>query len=147
MLEERSEALICTTSFLFSLQHSSQKIKDEKGNILNPRFERSKSILVAKASDKPIELTENVINSVETPMSSILKMVVLAKQLEEETRLKQEEKRRQEERRRLERERLKELEARNESLRRAAEASGMLPTGMLGNVGRGFNRMQSSVRK
>ena len=132
---------------MLAARRSFQKIKDEKGNILNPRFERSKSLLVAKTSEKPIELTEKVINSVETPLSSILKMVVVAKQLEEETRLKQEEKRRQEERRRLEQERLKELVARNESLRSAAEASGMLPSGMLGNVGRGFNRMQSSVRK
>jgi hypothetical protein len=95
---------------------------------LNPRYERSKSILVAKPANEIVDLPETVIASVETSSSCVLRMAMLARKTEEETKLRAEERRKGEERKRIEQMRLKAEEDRNESLRRAAEASGMLPT-------------------
>ena len=95
---------------------------------MNPRYERSKSILVAKPANEIVDLPETVIASVETSSSCVLRMAMLARKTEEETKLRAEERRKGEERKRIEQMRLKAEEDRNESLRRAAEASGMLPT-------------------
>jgi hypothetical protein len=114
-------------------------IKDDKGNVLDPRFERSKSMLVAKPANQMVDLDETVIASVGTPTSSILKMAMLARKVEAEDEQKEEERRIWEERKRIEQKRLKAEEDRNNSLRRAAEASGMLPTSMMSNM-KHFNK-------
>ncbi|GMI36624.1 hypothetical protein TrRE_jg5348 [Triparma retinervis] len=120
-------------------EEEKEGIKDDKGNVLDPRFERSKSMLVAKPANQMVDLDETVIASVGTPTSSILKMAMLARKVEAEDEQKEEERRIWEERKRIEQKRLKAEEDRNNSLRRAAEASGMLPTSMMSNM-KHFNK-------
>lgn len=112
---------------------------------MNPRFERKSSMLLAEPIAEPVDIPDDIISSAKISTSLIIQMAKLARQREQEHVEEEAQKRQWTERKRAVEEERRAEEEREQSIRRAAEASGMLPAGMHQTLKAGMMSFQGKM--